>query len=555
MNSLPADMLTWRRSGHRANLSSSQYSNLNAMRDSPIPPDVFERFQSLQRYVGWTEDDAARVREAAPLVQEVFEALANDFYTAIEQHARAARVITGGAEQTARLKGTLAQWLGELFDSRHDRDYVTRRWRVGWRHVEVGLEQAFTNVAMSRLRDGLLRGLEERWEGDSKELSETTRSINRLIDLDLAIIQDAYETEHVRRQRQAERRRGEAAFRQLVEAAGSMIVILRKDHTVAYFNPFAEALTGYAAAAVVGRDYFPLFIPEGEQEGVATQIKQIFSGIPTRKYENAVLCRDGTQRWVLWNAQRLDDFEGQPAILAIGQDITERTTAEQRALRAERLAAIGQTVAGLAHESRNAFQRSQACLELLELELEGQDEKLELVFRIQRALDHLHRLYEEVRDYAAPIVLDRQVCDLARLWREAWSQAEVSRREKHIEIVENLGETDLGCSVDWFAAGQVFRNIFENAIDASPDRGVVTVSCGMIKLDNNPAIEISIQDNGLGIVSEVRGEVFDAFFTTKPKGTGLGMAIARRIIEAHGGQLDLGVADGGAQFIIRLPRD
>jgi hypothetical protein len=77
----------------------------------------------------------------------------------------------------------------------------------------------------------------------------------------------------------------------------------------------------------------------------------------------------------------------------------------------------------------------------------------------------------------------------------------------------------------------------------------------MIKLDNNPAIEISIQDNGLGIVSEVRGEVFDAFFTTKPKGTGLGMAIARRIIEAHGGQLDLGVADGGAQFIIRLPRD
>ena len=101
----------------------------------------------------------------------------------------------------------------------------------------------------------------------------------------------------------------------------------------------------------------------------------------------------------------------------------------------------------------------------------------------------------------------------------------------------------------------MFRNIFENAIDACPDRGVVTVTCGTIELEEDFAIEISIQDNGLGVLPEARGEVFDAFFTTKTKGTGLGMAIARRIIEAHGGQLELGAANGGAQFIIRLPRD
>ena len=67
-------------------------------------------------------------------------------------------------------------------------------------------------------------------------------------------------------------------------------------------------------------------------------------------------------------------------------------------------------------------------------------------------------------------------------------------------------------------------------------------------------IEISIQDNGPGIPPDVRPEVFEAFFTTKTKGTGLGMAIARRIIEAHGGELNLGDTDGGAQFVIRLPR-
>lgn len=446
------------------------------------------------------------------------------------------------------------QWLGELFGGNYDEDYVKLRWRVGWRHVEIGLEQAFTNVAMSRLRDGLLRNLEEQWCGDSKSLCETARSIRRLIDLDLAIIQDAYETEHVRRQREAERLRSEAAFRQLVEAAGSIIVILREDHAIAYFNPFAEELSGYTAAAVVGKDYVPMFIPESEQAGVAAQIKQVFDGTPTRKYENTVLCHDGAQRWILWNGQRLDDYDGQPAVLAIGQDITERTKAEQRALQAERLAAIGQTVAGLAHESRNAFQRSQACLELLELELEGEDGKLELVARIQRALAHLHRLYEEVRDYAAPIVVDRQHCDMSRLWREAWSQTEVSRKGKHVKLVETIGDTELRCSVDWFALGQVFRNIFENAIDACPEQGIVSVACRAVDLDEDSAIEVSITDNGPGVAAEARASVFDAFFTTKTKGTGLGMAIARRIVEAHGGQLDLGEADLGAQFVLRIPR-
>ncbi|MBP90617.1 MAG: hypothetical protein CMJ64_28560 [Planctomycetaceae bacterium] len=519
-----------------------------------VPTDVFERYQSLQRYVGWTEADVIRVRDVAPLLHDMLPELVDDFYATIESQPRAMRVITGGAEQIGRLKGTLIQWLGESFGGRYDEDYVRLRWRVGWQHVEIGLEQAFTNVAMSRLRNGLLQGLEGRWEGDSKELCDTSRAISRLFDLDLAIIQDAYEAEYVRRQRQAERQRSEAAFRQLVEAAGSIIVILREDHTIAYFNPFAEELSGYAAAAVMGKDYVPMFIPKPEQAGVTQQIQQVFAGTPTRKYENTVLCHDDTHRWILWNAQRLDDFEGRPAVLAVGQDITERTKAEQRALQAERLAAIGQTVAGLAHESRNAFQRSQACLELLELELEGQGENLELVSRIQRALDHLHRLYEEVRDYAAPIVIDRQVCVLSRLWREAWSQTEVSRKEKRVELVESVEDTAFSWSADWFAVGQVFRNIFENAIDACPDRGVVSVTSRTVELDEGSMIEVSIQDNGPGIALETRAEVFEAFFTTKTKGTGLGMAIARRIIEAHGGQLELGDPDRGAQFIVRLPR-
>ena len=525
------------------------------MSDFYQPHDMYERYQRLQRYVGWTDEDARRVKQSSKLLASSFDDLINDFYATIETESEVSRVITGGAAQIARLKETLKQWLQELFAGNYNRAYVERRWRVGGRHVELGLEQAFTNVAMSRLRDGLLKELEARWTGDAREMCNIARSISRLIDLDLAIIQDAYEAEHVRRQREAERKRSEAAFRQLIEAAGSMVVILRPDHTIAYFNPFAETLTGYAASAVMGKDYFPIFLPDTEQAGVAGQLQQVLDGTPTRNYENSVLCRDGSLRCLVWNAQRLDDYEGAPAVLAIGQDITERTKAEQRALQAERLAAIGQTVTGLAHESRNAFQRSQACLELLELELEGQPQQLELVSRIQRALDHLHRLYEEVRDYAAPINLDRQMCDLAHLWREAWAQLELVRQERNVTLTESSGGVDLDCSVDWFAMGQVFRNILENAISACKEPGEIKLQCRAARtINGDSAVEVRIQDNGSGIPPEIRDEVFDAFFTTKTKGTGLGMAIARRIVEAHGGQLEVGESGGGAEFILTLPR-
>jgi hypothetical protein len=238
----------------------------------------------------------------------------------------------------------------------------------------------------------------------------------------------------------------------------------------------------------------------------------------------------------------------------VGQDITDRKVAEERVLQNERLAAIGQTVTGLAHESRNAFQRSQACLELLSLELEGRPEELELVSRIQRALEHLHRLYEEVRDYAAPIKLDRQLCDLAHLWRDAWSHLEVNRTGKQIKLHESVECVDLESHIDWFALGQVFRNIFENAIAACSEPGDIWINCSDASLGEQPAISISIRDNGAGIPCDARGRVFDAFFTTKTKGTGLGMAIARRIVEAHGGVIELGHQEEGAEFVIVLPR-
>ncbi len=166
---------------------------------------IYQLYQELQTYVGWTDDDARRVAAAAHLLDTHVDALIDDFYDEIGRHPEARRVITGGAEQVARLKETLKGWLRDLLSGQYNQSYVSRRWRVGLRHVEIGLSQVYTNAALSRLRRGLLRAIDQSWTGELAELLNTRASLNTLLDLDLAIIEDAYQTEFSRRQQQTER--------------------------------------------------------------------------------------------------------------------------------------------------------------------------------------------------------------------------------------------------------------------------------------------------------------------------------------------------------------
>ena len=166
---------------------------------------IYHLYQELQRYVGWTDDDARRVAAIAELIEPHVVPLIDDFYEEIDRHPEARKVITGGAEQVTRLKETLRAWLRDLVAGRYDKDYVSRRWRVGLRHVEIGLSQVFTNAALSRLRRGLLQTVERVWTGDERELLATRISLNMLLDLDLAIIEDAYQTEFSLRQQRSDR--------------------------------------------------------------------------------------------------------------------------------------------------------------------------------------------------------------------------------------------------------------------------------------------------------------------------------------------------------------
>jgi len=515
--------------------------------------ELLERYRDLQSYVGWSEEDTVRIRAVAGAVRDHMQTLVDDFYAEIRRHPETMRVITGGEAQITRLKQSLAAWLSESLEGRCDADYVRRRWNIGLRHAEIGLNPAYTAAAVSRLRNGLIEIVAHLPDHSPEERHLLVQSFNKLLDLDLSIIQDAYEAEYLRREKLAEHERGEVKFRRLVEAAACMVVILRGDGTIVYFSPYSEALTGYAASEVIGKKFLPLFVPPESHADVGKIMAATMAGHPTESYETPLRCRHGEQRWLVWNARRLDDFEGGPAVLAVGQDFTERRESQERLLRAERLAGIGQMVTGIAHESRNALQRIQSCTEMLELEVEGNAEALQLVHRLQEAQDTLLRLFDEVRGFVAPIQLEHSRCRLDSVWREAWQLLETVRRDRQATLLEATEGVDLEANIDRFRMVQVFRNLLENSLAACSDPVLIQIRCREVQLHSRRAIEMRITDNGPGLTPEARKNVFEPFFTTKTKGTGLGMAIARRILDAHGGQIAVGDSSAGAEFVITLP--
>jgi PAS domain S-box-containing protein len=366
-------------------------------------------------------------------------------------------------------------------------------------------------------------------------------------------------------QRITDRRRIESELQQeqqfasrILRTAEAVILVLDLNGRVIRFNPFFERISGWKQHELIGHDWFEMCIPRRERDRVWEVFVRTAADLQSEGIINAVLTRKGRELQLRWSNTTLKDGAGKTtAVLAVGIDVTDFLFAQDRALQAERLAAIGQTMAALAHESRNALQRIQAGVEMLELDLETDPVALRELRSIHRATRDLHQLLEEVRSFAAPIVLDRETADIRELWRRAWRQLSVAHPNRDAELVESTGTLDLCLTIDVMRIEQVFRNLFDNSLAACMDPVRILIEATTV----DPAtIEIVIRDNGPGLSDEQREKLFDAFYTTKNSGTGLGMSIVQRIVEAHGGHI-LVTTSGhhsdwpGAAFVIRLPRD
>lgn len=356
-----------------------------------------------------------------------------------------------------------------------------------------------------------------------------------------------------RRRLSADKERSDSIFRELVEAAECVIIMLSADLRILYFSPFAERLTGHAKEDVLADRFPERFVCEAERSAVEAMLRRALEGKPARGLEHRIVKRDGSHAWLAWSARRLPDYDGSPAILLVGLDVSDLHEVQRRAVQSERLAAIGEMVTGLAHESRNALQRSQACLEMLSLAVRDRPEARKLIVRLQDAQDHLHRLYEDVRGYAAPIRLETKVCDLRDVWRRAWDHLESHRADGKAELRESGSASAAVTTADPFRIEQVFHNIMENALAATAGEAVISIDVQPSEMNGRKQLCIRIRDNGPGLSAEQAKRAFEPFYTTKAKGTGLGLAITKRIVEDHGGTIKLGSGSPGAEFILTLP--
>jgi PAS domain S-box-containing protein len=272
------------------------------------------------------------------------------------------------------------------------------------------------------------------------------------------------------------------------------------------------------------------------------------------QFETVHRRKDGTLYPVEVHLQMLTR-DGSSVFVAIVLDTTERKQTEERLLQSERLSAVGQMVTGIAHESRNALQRIQANTELLQFDLEDQPDAIENLDHVQKAVDDLKYLLDEVRTYAAPVKLDTCECCVANIWRQAWQHLSQIRNDRDAQLTEVLNDVNTKCSADAFRLEQVFRNLFENALAACPDPVRIEVSCCEVDSEDGPVLQVAVRDNGPGLTAEQQARIFEPFFTTKQHGTGLGMAIVQRIVSAHRGAICVGdTPDSGAEFVVQLRR-
>lgn len=349
--------------------------------------------------------------------------------------------------------------------------------------------------------------------------------------------------------------KSETRLRTILETAPDGIITMDEQGAIESFNPAAALLFGYRPDELVGRNLSLLVAPGlAESNGRPSDAFRLqdwttASGgrqVTGRRKDKSLFPVELSLSEMRLGRRRL--------FIGILHDITEREEARKRLLQSERLAAIGEAMTGLAHESRNALQRSQACLEMLASQVADRPQAVEFITDIQGAQDDLHELYEDVREYAAPVRLDRRPCLLSDVAGEAWKSLASACKGRTVKYRQSIGRPEIECDADRFALRQVFRNILENSLAACDDPVEIEIRCEPADLNGGPAVCVALWNNGPPLTAEQRTRIFDAFYTTKTHGTGLGMAIARRLVEAHGGWITVGPqSNRGAEIRITLP--
>ncbi len=327
--------------------------------------------------------------------------------------------------------------------------------------------------------------------------------------------------------------RSEHRHRELVESVPAFVLALDERGRITTWNRQLEQATGYGRAEMLGSD------------GTAL--------VGTDEYPRGLPLKSGETREVRWRRAEVPGLGGTPIVYAVGIDVTNEQEMLRRTLRAERLAAVGTMAAGLAHEIRNPLNSASLQLTLLERRMTRGDalETTAPIIRIIKSeIERLERLLRDFLAFSKPRPLDVKPVDVGELTAGVATLMGPEAEAARVTVVVQEAAGVPYVSGEAERLRQVFINLARNAIEAMQEHG------GHLTMRARNAgnfVELDVEDDGPGFSQEL--PVFDAFFTTKVQGTGLGLALTHRIVADHGGTIQVQSQAGRTCFTIALPVD
>lgn len=330
--------------------------------------------------------------------------------------------------------------------------------------------------------------------------------------------------------------------------------------TLVYFNHAAEEILGYREADIKGRSFRDVF---GER--ISDLVRLLAGALESRSGETRtellVSLGDGRTKPVGLSTSVLGGSrEGVRGVIAVFQDLTEAKRLEDRVRVADRLAAVGELSAGIAHEIRNPLATVSGSVEMLQRDLKLDGDSKRLMDMILKESARLNKIVEDFLDFAR---VKQQSCTPVNL--ESVVRETVANLDHHpartpdgqITVEIPSDPTPIVAGTDE-QVRQIVSNLLLNALEALPDgKGHVGVSARCLQSHHRGTpqfVELVVEDTGVGIPNKAAARIGQPFFSTKKNGTGLGVAIVQRLTAALNGTVHWESEPGqGTRFVVRLP--
>ncbi len=332
----------------------------------------------------------------------------------------------------------------------------------------------------------------------------------------------------------------------ILQCIPSGVMVINMDGLVAFCNSSADSILCINYLKKKDKNYMSVL------KGNSQIIQLIKAGIngETHFRKQMQIKMDGSSKWIGMTTSILYDDKANPiGVIAVFSDITDVKELEADIKLKERLSAVGELSAGVAHEIRNPLSAIAGYAELLKKGL-SEDEIISATDAIIRETKNLNRIVTNFLSFVRKPQPVFKETDINALIREIISMVSLDKNAKKIDFNINLSDSLPLIEADPFELRMAFLNIIQNAVQAMPNGGRLSVRSSV----QFGKIFLEIADTGGGIPKEIGDRIFNPFFTTKEQGTGLGLAIVHKIIESHNGKIEFKSNKGkGTTFIIKLP--